>query len=50
MVSLLLPYIMVYDMDEVKGTVKHVNRVEVPVMDVLSDHVYLYTNTTRKGR
>lgn len=39
---LLLPYIMVHDMDEVKGTVEHVNRVEVPVMDVLSDHVYLY--------
>ena len=39
---LLLPYTMVHDMNEVKETVEHVNRVEVPLTDVLSDHVYLY--------
>lgn len=39
---LLLPYTIVHDMNEVKETVEHVNRVEVPLTDVLSDHVYLY--------
>ena len=39
---LLLPYPIVHDMNEVKKTIAHINRTEVPVMDVLSDNVYLY--------
>lgn len=36
---LLLPNIMVHDMDGIKKMVEHVNRTEVPVTDILSDHV-----------